>query len=66
MNTIQPPAVADTTIPGIEFDENGKPAGISAEEWAHKLGHLLVEQFGESVRSPLNESLAGHGMYPLR
>jgi hypothetical protein len=24
MNTIQPPAVADANIPGVEFDENGQ------------------------------------------
>jgi hypothetical protein len=44
----------------IEDDE-----WITAEEWFHELGGMLVNHFGDEVRDGLNESLVRHGMKPL-
>jgi hypothetical protein len=58
MNTIQPPAVADENIPGVEFDKNGKPTGITVEEWFDRLDGKLIEHFGEEYRTLANERRA--------
>jgi hypothetical protein len=44
----------------IEEDE-----WITAEEWFHELGGMLLDHFGEVIRDGLNESLVRHGMKPL-
>jgi hypothetical protein len=44
----------------IEEDE-----WITAEEWFHELGGMLVNHFGDEIRDGLNESLVKHGMKPL-
>jgi hypothetical protein len=44
----------------IEEDE-----WITAEEWFHELGGMLVDHFGDEIRAGLNDSLVRHGMNPL-
>jgi hypothetical protein len=44
----------------IEEDE-----WITAEEWFHELGGMLVNHFGDEIRDGLNESLVRHRMKPL-
>jgi hypothetical protein len=39
--------------------------GITAEEWFHKLGGMLVEHFGDEIKDDLNGSLTEFGMKPL-
>jgi hypothetical protein len=38
---------------------------ITAEEWFHELGGMLVNHFGDEIREGLNESLVRHRMKPL-
>jgi hypothetical protein len=38
---------------------------ITAEEWLHELGGMLVNHFGDEIRDGLNESLVKHEMNPL-
>jgi hypothetical protein len=59
MNTIQPPAVADANIPGVEFDENGEPIGYyTVEEVFDELDRKMIDRFGEYGRQLVNESRA--------
>ncbi|GHT53747.1 hypothetical protein FACS189451_01350 [Bacteroidia bacterium] len=48
-------APVDEAVRGVEFDENGKPVGISAEEWFDLLDRKLITHFGEEYRLLANE-----------
>jgi hypothetical protein len=52
-------------LPGVEYDENGKPVGITLEEWMDRLDLKLVAHYGEEFRVPLNAARVAEGMYPL-
>jgi len=43
-------------IPGIEYDENGLPAGYSIQEVFDELDNNLIAQFGQEGRKIVNES----------
>jgi hypothetical protein len=57
----------DCELPqGVVLDASGVPVeSITAEEWMHKLGNMLVTHYGEPIRPMLNESLLNHGMKSL-
>jgi hypothetical protein len=56
----------ETVLPhGVAITSDGQPAGISAEEWFHRLGDMLVAHYGEDIRASVNRSLVRHGMSPL-
>ena len=50
---IQEPAVG--CIP-VKYDANGRPVGITVEEWFDKLDKQLVDHFGEEYRQLTNAS----------
>jgi hypothetical protein len=60
---------ADDNVNVAEIDEmddlEHPETWITAEEWFHELGAMLVEHFGDEIKDGLNESLAKHGMKPL-
>jgi hypothetical protein len=64
MTATQKQADDNVNVAEIEGQESCLP-GITAEEWFHKLGGMLVDHFGDEVKDVLNESLAKHGMKPL-
>jgi len=49
----------------IPLDCNGRPIGISLQEWIDELGEKLIEHYGEGFRAKLNYSRAERGMNPL-
>ena len=49
----------------IPLDRNGRPVGISLQEWVDELDLKLVEHYGESIRPKLNYARAERGMNPL-
>jgi hypothetical protein len=65
MDTVQDTYPTTERIPGVEYDENGKPKGISLNEWMDKLGRKLIAHYGEDFRTSLNEARAERGMLPL-
>jgi hypothetical protein len=56
---------ATERIPGVEYDADGKPVGISLNEWMDKLGRKLIAHYGEDFRTKLNDARATRGMSPL-
>jgi hypothetical protein len=51
-------------VPGIALDSNGKPAGITLDEWIDKLDRKLAAHYGDGFRDLLNEACADRGMQP--
>jgi hypothetical protein len=43
-------------IPGVEYDVNGLPVGITVEEWMDKLDKRLIEHYGDDFRTRVNAS----------
>jgi hypothetical protein len=63
MNTIKPEV--EEPVRGITLDSNGKPAGITLDEWIDKLDRKLAAHYGDGIRDLLNEARANRGMQPL-
>jgi hypothetical protein len=65
MDTMIEEIPATARIPGVEYDVNGKPVGISLNEWMDKLDRKLVAHYGEDFRKMLNQARIERGMLPL-
>jgi hypothetical protein len=52
-------------VRGMAFDSNGKPAGITLDEWIDRLDRKLAAHYGDGFRDLLNEARADRGMSPL-
>jgi len=52
-------------IQGVEYDESGRPVGITVEEWFDKLGKKLINHYGDDFRAMLNNARAERGLLPL-
>ncbi|MDR3261683.1 MAG: hypothetical protein LBT78_07580 [Tannerella sp.] len=50
---------------GVQFDAQGHPVWHHHEEVVEKLARKLLSHYGEAIRTPLNESLADHGLPQL-
>jgi hypothetical protein len=64
MITTQKQENDNVNVAEIEKQEICLP-GITAEEWFHKLGAMLVDHFGDEIKDDLNNSLVEFGMKPL-
>ena len=66
-STIAPPCIegVEYDTPKIPLDRNGRPIGISLQEWIDELGEKLIEHYGEGFRAKLNYTRAERGMKPL-
>ena len=66
-STIAPPCIegVEYGTSKIPLDRNGRPVGISLQEWIDELDQKLVEHYGESIRPKLNYARAERGMNPL-
>jgi hypothetical protein len=42
-------------LPGVEYDENGKPIWYTVEEWFDELDKKLIAHYGEDFRKLANE-----------
>lgn len=51
---------------GLLFDSEGNPLWYESKEVFGELAEKLLKHYGESIRQPLNESLAAHGLPKLR
>jgi len=52
-------------VAGIEYDLDGRPAGITVEEWMDRLGRKLIPLYGDDFRRMLNQARAERGLLPL-
>ena len=63
---IETPCIEDieygTKIP---LDHNGRPVGISLQEWIDELDTKLIEHYGENFRHKLNYARAEREQKPL-
>jgi len=50
---------------GIEYDLNGRPFGITVDEWMDRLGRKLIDFYGADFRRMLNQARAERGLLPL-
>jgi hypothetical protein len=64
MIATQKQADDNVSVAEIKEQESCLP-GITAEEWFHKLGDMLVDHFGDEIKDDLNNSLVEFGMKPL-
>ena len=60
MQTIEIDPVEDIT-----FDLNGRPVGITVEDWMDRLGRKLISLYGDDFRQMLNQARAERGLLPL-
>jgi hypothetical protein len=66
MKTVQNSTITtEERIPGVEYDEDGQPTGITVDEWMDRLGRKLIDHYGEDFRKMLNEARAEREMKPL-
>ena len=49
----------------IEYDLNGRPVGITLDEWMERLDRKLISHYGDDFRLLLNEARAERGLLPL-
>ena len=49
----------------IEYDLNGRPVGITVEEWMDRLGRKLISLYGDDFRQILNQARAERGLLPF-
>ena len=52
-------------LPGVAYDENGEPAGITLDEWIDRLDRKLVDHYGHDFRQLLNAARVARGQQPL-
>jgi hypothetical protein len=64
-NVLNHPSVDTASLPDVQFDGNGKPAGITPDEWIDRLDRKLTDHYGPDFRQLLNESRAARGQQPL-
>jgi len=50
---------------GVEYDNTGRPVGITVEELLDKLGNKLIAHYGKDFRLMLNSARAERGLLPL-
>ena len=49
----------------IAYDLNGRPVGITVDEWMDRLGRKLISHYGDDFRQMLNQARAERGLLPL-
>jgi hypothetical protein len=55
MDTVQDTYPTTKRIPGVEYDENGKPVWYTTEEIFDELDQKLITHYGEEYRQLANE-----------
>ncbi|MDR0815195.1 MAG: hypothetical protein LBN37_05535 [Bacteroidales bacterium] len=54
-------------IPGVEYDDNGKPVGYTIQEVFDELDRETIALYGESARKSVNEKRAEwNKIYPWK
>jgi len=51
-------------VVGVEYDHNGRPVGITLDEWMGLLDEKLIAHYGEDFRQMLNDARAERGLLP--
>ena len=49
----------------IEYNPDGRPVGITLDEWMDRLGRKLINFYGDDFRCMLNQARAERGLLPL-
>jgi len=50
---------------GVEYDPNGRPVGITLDEWIDLLGKKLIDHYGDDFRNLLNQARSERDLLPL-
>jgi hypothetical protein len=52
-------------VTGLKYNLNGRPAGITVDEWMDRLGRKLISHYGDDFHRMLNQARAERGLFPL-
>ncbi|MDR1719870.1 MAG: hypothetical protein LBR67_07130 [Dysgonamonadaceae bacterium] len=64
-NMLESPQTKPDRLPGVEYNPDGSPVGITLEEWMDRLGQKLIDHYGEDFRAQLNAARVAEGMRPI-
>ena len=64
-NSLDTQTIDFVPVEGIKYDPDGRPVGITLDEWMERLDRKLISHYGDDFRRMLNQERVGHGLFPL-